>query len=539
MNKCSLFVVVLAMLSMTGVAHGTNSWYMSPSGSDSNACTQSAPCATFQHVFPKMSGGDTLYLANGTYTGSGNVISQSNLPPSGTSGQHTTITATNIPCQNGVACNQPLLAEIDGGSALSMQVDENNTLSSSYVTIKGIYFHGSIFLNGVSHWYIKQCAVEGNQDGNNHTITSDGNPYMVFEDVVAFGKGRYKFNFYGQEGGVGVPTYSVCRRCVARHDYFGGDASDPMATFSDYHSYNNAFLNCIDVDSNQPAYWSTNELDGSFQQAVDNSSNQAIEWKGCISINAAMPVAYTEHNGAGGVTYTDLVGVNTYAGIAGGAWSGTRVNIINANSNNFSGVPSPVISGTGFKVQGGGPSQTLNYSLVRGTNNGTITYSGGSLTGDYFNYYPSSQSSAFTPAHTYTTDPGSNGLLYPIRTESGSNLAAEGIGAQILYTLGPDGCEYGQTCNGVAYDASTGTSIWPWPLEAWVKAQLAAMDTAIGGTSMPSPTRGFCASQNGLYGGPVTLTSYVWEALGNALPSSIYSGSGTLTAPSGLHIVSP
>ena len=40
-----------------------------PAGSDSAACTLEAPCATINHVCPRMTPGDTLYARGGTYTG--------------------------------------------------------------------------------------------------------------------------------------------------------------------------------------------------------------------------------------------------------------------------------------------------------------------------------------------------------------------------------------------------------------------------------------------------------------------------------------
>ena len=36
-----------------------------------------------------------------------------------------------------------------------------------------------------------------------------------------------------------------------------------------------------------------------------------------------------------------------------------------------------------------------------------------------------------------------------------------------------------------------------------------------------SGNRGFAADGNGLYGGPITLTSYIWEYLGNPCPADI------------------
>src|SRR5678815_925052 len=42
-------------------------YYLSPTGNDSAACTQAAPCLTIARGTSVMSGCDTLYLRQGTY----------------------------------------------------------------------------------------------------------------------------------------------------------------------------------------------------------------------------------------------------------------------------------------------------------------------------------------------------------------------------------------------------------------------------------------------------------------------------------------
>jgi hypothetical protein len=75
------------------------------------------------------------------------------------------------------------------------------------------------------------------------------------------------------------------------------------------------------------------------------------------------------------------------------------------------------------------------------------------------------------------------------------------------------------------YDTVTGTSLWPFPNESVIKSDMASfsMVNPITGNTI-SGTRGFGASGNGLYGGPITLTSYIWEAVGYPCPSTVCSG---------------
>jgi hypothetical protein len=42
-------------------------YYVSPSGSDSNPCSQTSPCRTVRQGLTRLSAGDTLYIRGGTY----------------------------------------------------------------------------------------------------------------------------------------------------------------------------------------------------------------------------------------------------------------------------------------------------------------------------------------------------------------------------------------------------------------------------------------------------------------------------------------
>ena len=61
------------------------------------------------------------------------------------------------------------------------------------------------------------------------------------------------------------------------------------------------------------------------------------------------------------------------------------------------------------------------------------------------------------------------------------------------------------------FDVESSEPLWPWPNEQLIKEDLC----------LDQPGDGFCSKGVGLYGGPVTLTSYIWEMLGNACPVEI------------------
>jgi uncharacterized repeat protein (TIGR01451 family) len=68
-----LALVMILLVAQPGRAAGP--WYVAPGGSDSNSClSPGAACATINGAIGKASSGDTIYVATGTYTGSGDEV---------------------------------------------------------------------------------------------------------------------------------------------------------------------------------------------------------------------------------------------------------------------------------------------------------------------------------------------------------------------------------------------------------------------------------------------------------------------------------
>ena len=61
---------VASALLIASLAAGQNTWYVASSGSDSNGCTSSQPCATIARASTLARPGDTVLVAPGTYYGS-------------------------------------------------------------------------------------------------------------------------------------------------------------------------------------------------------------------------------------------------------------------------------------------------------------------------------------------------------------------------------------------------------------------------------------------------------------------------------------
>jgi hypothetical protein len=113
------------------------------------------------------------------------------------------------------------------------------------------------------------------------------------------------------------------------------------------------------------------------------------------------------------------------------------------------------------------------------------------------------------------------GLLYLCRVEEGSPLkgaASDGgdIGATVLKRYGVSGTLWGEP----GYDVLTDESLWPFPNEQVIKQEMSSWD------GPNDATRGFCAAGDSLSGGPITLTSYIWEYLGSPCPFHICQAGG-------------
>src|SRR5579864_2246398 len=113
--------LVVALTSINCLAQTGSSFYVSTSGSDSNAGSFTAPWRTIQHAANTATAGATVYVEAGVYHES------VSFPSSGTSSNP--ITFTNYPGQNAV---------IDGtGLSASGTQGLINIVDQSYITIKG------------------------------------------------------------------------------------------------------------------------------------------------------------------------------------------------------------------------------------------------------------------------------------------------------------------------------------------------------------------------------------------------------------------
>ncbi|GAI81260.1 unnamed protein product, partial [marine sediment metagenome] len=105
-------------------------------------------------------------------------------------------------------------------------------------------------------------------------------------------------------------------------------------------------------------------------------------------------------------------------------------------------------------------------------------------------------------------------------------------GANILYQYGKTGTIWDESGARALQDGTGGeaeTSLWPFPNEDVIKTFFSVPNSSAGYTpSTNDTTRGFCTTGNQLDGSTeVTLTSYIWEYLGNEIPEDIYNLAAT------------
>jgi hypothetical protein len=371
----------------------------------------------------------------------------------------------------------------------------------------------------------------GQYGGDGFIISYSTN--ILLEDCHSWGSVRKHFYIGNSADRV------IVRRGVVRHDRYY-DYSDQEA-FMAYDASNVDFQNCIAIDGDQYEYYTP----------VDSLSAKAftVRWGGGavlenVSFEGCMSLA---NEGMIGWYGSDTGDFTIEDSVHWGSVYGTRLRLTGTNVNHFT---TGDISGTGtFSVgaflEGGDP---ITNSIITNIYNNYGIWN--SLGNDYNLLYnnnvnfinSSAGSNSYCSENGNEINPFDSSLKYLPRIESGSDLsgvASDGgdIGANIIYKIGVDGTLWGEE----GYDEVTTEPLWPFPNEDIIKEKMAeyTYDDGSGGEPEISGARGFCAEGDGLYGGPITLTSYIWEYLGNECPEEICDYTSDTTppsAPSGLGV---
>lgn len=478
-----------------------------------------------------ISSGDTLIIRDGTYTGATNVLDHTHLPPSGSAEAYTTIQAEN-----------PGKAIFDGENARFMfsLYGSSDESGPHHIVFDGLQWRNSnadlVIIAYADYIKMIRCsaydAVGTGDDGDSFAVSHSTN--ILLEDCWSWGAGRKHFYIGNSAENI------IVRRCVARHDrhFDYGDQECFMA----YDCWNVEFQNCIAIDGDQGDYYLplgittakafTTRWGGSPGITVEN-----INYRGCISLGNDDMLGWT---GSNATTHTVTNCIH---------WDSAGGNRIRVAGSSFDHCTFGNISGTGTwsplaYLEGGDTiTNSLLYSAYQGIWNGVSDYNAlYSITDEYVGGASAgahdlcvTNGNAVNPIwHTSSNPTGA--LKYLCRIEASSALDGTAsdsgdIGATILYRIGTSGTLYGET----GYNTVSATSLWPFPNEALIKSDMSAYtyDDGSGGDPEITGARGFCAPGKQLNGtDDITLTSYIWEYLGNEIPAEIY-GTSTVTHSAG------
>ena len=319
--------------------------------------------------------------------------------------------------------------------------------------------------------YVKvlRCAIKGGPDSGNSVSllvgTNDATPGakgVLIEDSWVYGPGgRYKILVYNAED-------VILRRVVVRHDGGWTYDGDPQGGVTIYNSRRVRAENVLAIDS------------------VSGLSGYA----GGI---------YLAANGSSGSQPTDVKVSGSI--VIGGDGNGLNVDGDRPWSNAlFEDSVSWGASSGGFASNGAAHQVTGNRLLVKASGTGFADWKagGGVFISNSIAYQNGATLSGVSTSNlkVLTGDIAAQGLKYLPRIEVGSSLAALGVGPNITKRIGSDGTLYGES----GYETVTSTALWPWPNEARIKTDFAEI-----------AARGWTATSK-------SLTSYVWEYLGNASP---------------------
>ncbi|MEQ1907652.1 MAG: VCBS repeat-containing protein [Vicinamibacterales bacterium] len=527
------FAVAAPLLVATPAHAAGTTRYVRTTGTDAGTCAnQASPCRTITYGISQMAGGDTLTVGNGTYTSTTNVnairyVPSGNAGPDGTPGTPDDVYTT-------VMAETDFGVLIDGRQWSVPDTIGLNIWGSSYIKIRGFKifsaFPGAVI---ASHHVkvIRNAFAYANTTGNVTTMAvGPGSDYVLLEENYAYGGARYQFLVYQS-------TRTVVRRNVARNDYYNDLWQS--AAFANYDSTKTVWENNIAIDADNSCCPNHAGLWGGFwnENAAGDAEDTSEELRGNIVLNYRTRYqSNLDWNASGNHALDNNIFWDGVGGYWGAQGPGTPATI--TLSQMTIGAMKLVNQGTGGAVYiGPGIPNTIRNSIIANNFHGLEGYAHGNynaFSGNTANYGGNYDTGYVTPTaganDINNLNIVGNILKYlPRGPESGSALtnAGEGgarVGAQVLWKIGLDGTLYGESGYGLVRSPETGygrieDSLWPFPNEDVIKTDMAAY----AGPGLPG-ARGFAAPGNALYGGPRTLTSYIWEYLGFPCPVTVCRG---------------
>ncbi len=197
------------------VAYAAGPWYVAPGGNDGGLCTSGAPCATINGALaqPGFVAGDTIYVAIGTYTGTGNevVLLDKNATLSGgwdtgftTQSGDSTIDGEES--RRGITVNSGVTAIVErftaqnGFASYGGGIRNSGTLTLNNSTVSGNTANNGGGISNGSTLTLNNSTVSGNTANDRHgggiydeygTLTLN-NSAVSGNTAVGWGGGIYK-----------------------------------------------------------------------------------------------------------------------------------------------------------------------------------------------------------------------------------------------------------------------------------------------------------------------------------------------------------
>jgi len=494
-------------------------YYISPTGNDSYSTAQAqneaTPWKSFNKAFSEMNSSDELVLLNGTYSeaaGTGYISYQgsgSAQPPSGSSKTLPTIVRAKNPGQ------VTIIGQLFIG---------RSTRKDQFVKIQGITFEGGGSLYNTSYVYIKECGFHSTNQSSGAVFgigTNDhenGNNYNLVEDCWIWGQERVIAINYRADN-------NIWRRVVVRGDGCNSSnctgSGNPNVGISVYDSKNVSLQNIIVIDR----ILGGGEPYGDYASAQHTSDGHWLgpnEWLGCLSLRAPDTGYYFE---------ADYSNDNTWTVVNSIAWDSEGIGF-NSSSPSWATESIRNITLSNFTAGNTNLDGIRIYRIDTGMVKNIVSYNAGrygvnsSIPPTYCNVYGSADQPYYQTSCSVgakTSDPTNDGtpssLMYLIRIEDGSVLSGSGdagdYGANVVKRYGLDGAFYGDS----NYNTLSSIDLWPWPNEERIRDDMGA-----------SSSRGFCASGQ-------SLTSYIWEYLGNSVDDSIPDNGAAPSAPTKLRLL--
>jgi formylglycine-generating enzyme required for sulfatase activity len=437
---------------------------------------------TLWEAMKTMSQGDTVIIADGDWgkTSGMSIDNPGHLPPSGLSYAEMSV----------------IRAETDWNVKIP-HIKDHGT-GREYVKIQGVVVKNEFSaLYGWRHSKVLRCAFMGKKVGGNvATFSISKGKYILVEECIAWGGGRYKFLDY-------KGSHNIFRRCVARHDwYVSPDWPGQESNFRGYGCHDSAWQNCLSVDSDRKAFQETNSKEDSDFWIGDQSGAGGNIINGCVVLKGMYQAFYL-----GGTTASDTIEVINSAAL-GPSLEGAKF----ATGAITFGIVKASISNCLFYNFSRGNQHFISHNKGQGnlmlmdsiaTDVGKIVIKP-DVSADY-NLFFNTASNNFGK-HTADIDPFKSGLRYPTRVESGSKLATLGYdghpcGPTILKKIGISG-----TCKDEkGWDKVTDENLWPFPYEDKIGELMRKTVDGVSGIY------GFCEDGQ-------TLTNYIWGYLGNTVP---------------------